>query len=132
MAHLLINWLKLTLKQFELHNDIYHVVPLVDDVAYDLAPIRDVTAHFVVNDVVVRSLASVALYAPVELELQFNEREKDDDSISSEYDFHAQCSENEWLKLIVTYRAAVVVVDVVAAVPMNSERGKKQHINQSR
>lgn len=74
---MLINRLKLTLKKFELHNDIYHVVPLVDDVAYDLAPIRDAMAHFVVNDAAVHSLASVALYALVELELQFNERERE-------------------------------------------------------
>lgn len=53
------------------------MVPLVDDVAYDLAPIRDAMAHFAVNDAVVRSLASVALYALVVLELQLNERERE-------------------------------------------------------
>lgn len=44
----------------------------MDDVAYDLAPNRDVMAHFVVNDAEVHSLASVALYALVELVLQLN------------------------------------------------------------
>lgn len=50
---------------------IYHAGPSVDGVAYDLVLSPRAMAHFVVNDAVVHSLAFVALYDLVELELLF-------------------------------------------------------------
>lgn len=47
---------------------IYHVVPLMD--AYDSVPHPYEKVHFAVDDEAAHSLAFVASYVPVDLELQ--------------------------------------------------------------
>lgn len=95
---------------------IYHAGPLVDDAAYDSALNPNAMGHSVGDDVVVRSLASVALYglAVAALNLQNNTKSHLVNKISPKI-YPNNCDDCTTANYVYATYRAVLAVDVAAA-----------------